>query len=124
MIRKHIIGFYSFHFIDTPLCQNEVSTSANSSLATIDIPIPPQHKYDIDILISENEENITKSILNEYRRLNIKSGKMYVSIDVQMVRNQPSKGDADESPEISYLYILSTSALYTISEIPDFFRTY
>ena len=44
---------------------------------------------------------------------------MYVSIDVLMVRNQPSKGDADECPETSYFYILSTSALYTRLEIPD-----
>ena len=120
IICKHIIVFLFFHFIESPSRQNEVFTSANDSLATIDIPIPPQHKYDIDILVSENEQNITESILDEYRRLNLKSAKMYVSIDVLMVRNQPSKGDADESPETSYFYILSTSALNTRLEIPDF----
>ena len=52
--------FLSFHFIESPSRQNEVYTSANDSLATIDIPIPPQHIYDIDILVSENEQNITE----------------------------------------------------------------
>ena len=45
---------------------------------------------------------------------------MYVSIDVLLVRSQPSKGNADECPETSYFYILSTSALYNRLEIPDF----
>ena len=45
---------------------------------------------------------------------------MYVSIDLLMVRNQPSKGDTDQSPELDYFYITSTSSLYTMLEIPDF----
>ena len=85
-------------FIDAPTAQN-VFTSSNNSLATIDIDISPEHKYDIDILISENEENIIESILREYKRLNLNAAKMYVNIELLMVRNQPSKGDADQSPE-------------------------
>ena len=42
---------------------------------------------------------ILQSILDEYKRLNLKSATMYISIDVLMVRNQLSKGDAGESPE-------------------------
>ena len=45
---------------------------------------------------------------------------MYVSIDLLMVWNHPSKGDADQSPEIDHFYITSTSSLYTMVEIPDF----
>ena len=45
---------------------------------------------------------------------------MYVTINIQMVRNLPSKGEADETPETSQFYILSTSALYTSLEIPNF----
>ena len=45
---------------------------------------------------------------------------MYVNIDLLMVRNQHSKGDADQSPELDYFYITSTSSLYTMLEIPDF----
>ena len=37
-----------------------------------------------------------------------------------MVRNLPSKGENDENLETSEFYILSTSGLYTIDEIPDF----
>ena len=45
---------------------------------------------------------------------------MYVNIDLLVVRNQTSKGDADQSPELDYFYITSTSSLYTMLEIPDF----
>ena len=45
---------------------------------------------------------------------------MYVSIDLLMVRNHPSKGDVDQSPETDHFYITSTSSLYTMLEIPDF----
>ena len=45
---------------------------------------------------------------------------MYVTVDILMVRNQPSKGDADQSPEVDHFYITSTSSLYTMLEIPDF----
>ena len=70
--------------------------------------------------MDENEECITESILNEFDKLNIKAAKMYVSITVLMVRNLPSKGEDDENPETSEFYILSTSALYTHNEIPEF----
>ena len=36
------------------------------------------------------------------------------------VRNQPSNGDADQSPELDHFYIISTSSLCTMLEIPDF----
>ena len=37
-----------------------------------------------------------------------------------MIRNLPCKGEDDENPEISDFFILSTSALYTEEEIPEF----
>ena len=45
---------------------------------------------------------------------------MYVTINVQMVRDLPSKGEADQTPETSQFFILSTSALFTRLEIPNF----
>ena len=54
------------------------------------------------------------------KRLNIKAAKMYVSITLLMVRNILSKGENDENPETSEFYILSTSGLYTVNEIPIF----
>ena len=45
---------------------------------------------------------------------------MYVSITVLMVRNLPSKGENYENPETSEFYMLSTSGLYTVDEIPNF----
>ena len=61
-----------------------------------------------------------QSILNEMKKLKVKAAKMYVSITVLMVRNLPSKGENDENPETSEFYILSTSGLYTVDEIPKF----
>ena len=36
----------------------------NDSLATIDVPIPEEHKHDINILTSQNVECTSESILN------------------------------------------------------------
>ena len=108
------------YFIGNRARDTTVFISKNDSLATINVPILEEYKHDINILISENEECISDSILNEFNNLNLNAATMYVAITVLMVRNPPSKGEDDENPETSEFFILLTSALYTEDEIPEF----
>ena len=108
------------YFIGNSDQQTTVFTSKKDSLATINVHIPDEHKHDINILISKNESCISESILNEMEKLIIKAAKMYVSITFLMVRHLPSKGENHENHETSEFYILSTSGLYTVNEMPDF----